>query len=227
MNEQTNASEQHKFDCEFYEAIGRALTEWAGIEDRLSWLFGSCVDYRAGDENGASASAGLSTAIFFSIDGLQARLKMIDNVMTATLEYEYAMDAEQIEIGKGLAARWISIRKQFKDLSERRNRLAHWSVYVTADSAGKRKPILIRTLSDPRNIKILRDESFEFDERYVMECASLFSAAREAIQKLATDITFSALPLQGHLYRLAALAKMADMDLSHIYETISEFHRSY
>ncbi len=141
-----------RFEGTFYEAVGRALTEWSRIEDRLSWLFGACIDFRFGDGGHAAASAGLSTSIFFAVDGMPARLKMIDGVMGRIMIHA-SHGTEDQKKGQEFLLRWDETKRRLKGLTDRRNRIAHWNVYVTADDNGQRVPFLTRTLSDPGRTK--------------------------------------------------------------------------
>ena len=62
-----------------FEMMGRITSEWRFLEDNLEAVFDALVDF---------PHRSLSSAIYYSISGFQARLRIIDRL----LEFRFAPD---------------------------------------------------------------------------------------------------------------------------------------
>jgi len=105
--------------AEFYQALGRAVSQWAHVEHALFEVFCRllhCPQWT------------LSSAAFHAIVGFRARLDMTDAAAQVALT------------DVTLRRKWKDITKALRDSSgKRRNRLVHWSVVTDVNAApGKR-----------------------------------------------------------------------------------------
>jgi hypothetical protein len=96
----------------FYEAIGKALTNWQLVEDVLGILFSHLMS----PQNGASKIS--ATAAYHSVIGFRSRLALVDSA--AIMQWH----------GPRLAT-WKNLKGKIKKASEIRNHFAHFSMQET------------------------------------------------------------------------------------------------
>jgi hypothetical protein len=92
---------------QFFEYLGRAVSQWAYVEDQVYHTYRVIID--PGDWV-ASAAA------YHSVINMKTRLDMIDAALNVSRQY------------KDRFSEWGKIRKKIRDQSARRNKVAHWTV---------------------------------------------------------------------------------------------------
>lgn len=98
-----------------FEMMGRILSEWRFLEDNLLAVFEALVD---------SPHRNLSSAIYYSINGVQARLKIIDTL----LKFRFAPDDERTKQPERLRD-WKNLQRRITALMRLRNVVAHTYVH--------------------------------------------------------------------------------------------------
>ncbi len=111
-------------DIAFHFQLGKAITEWANVENTLRSILCACFDKGEGNINWNSLSVGL-----FSIDAFRAKMDFVEGtVLRRFPEHE---------------KRWLAIVKRARGDSSLRNKLAHWSVKEYPESSAGRRFVLI------------------------------------------------------------------------------------
>jgi hypothetical protein len=127
-----------KDEKEFYEAIGRAITEWAHVEAQLFEIFHASV----GGKRHVSLSA------YYAALSLQVKLQMTTDALTARLNHEPTNPGFQI-IEHPLVKKWDKLDSKIDKASKKRNQLAHYHAVINSE-----KGRVVYTLrQNPRNPK--------------------------------------------------------------------------
>jgi hypothetical protein len=109
-------------------AVGSAITQWGQFEDHLCDLFAVCLaPSEAWDTGYGIFDLRTTSAVFFAVENFRSKLAMV-NVAFAAIMEDVADPAD-------LPDRWRKIHDKARQLSKRRNRLAHWSVGYTRSGA--------------------------------------------------------------------------------------------
>ncbi|MBI1198536.1 MAG: hypothetical protein GC203_11795 [Phenylobacterium sp.] len=151
---------------EFYEAIGRGMTAWSGVENALCDVFSRilicCIG--GGMKAGTHQNLWLVGNIFNSITNLPARLGMIDDMV-------------QREVSDpALLGEWKTLKNKVGTLYKKRNVLAHCGVWGSGTDSGEgasflRAPFFSskdevygfqQVTSWPSSFKALEDRTTEF-----------------------------------------------------------------
>jgi hypothetical protein len=96
----------------FYEAIGKAVTNWQWVEDVLGILFSHLMS----PENVTSKIS--ATAAYYSVTGFRSRLALVDS-------------AAAMQWGEPRIKKWKALEKRIAKQSETRNHFAHFSMQET------------------------------------------------------------------------------------------------
>jgi len=111
-------------DIVFHFQLGKAITEWANVENTLRSILCACFDKGEGNINWNSLSVGL-----FSIDAFRAKMDFVEGaVLRRFPEHE---------------KQWSALVKRARGDSAMRNKLAHWSVKEFPESSAGRRFVLI------------------------------------------------------------------------------------
>jgi hypothetical protein len=111
-----------------FEMMGRITSEWSFLEVNLESVFDALVD---------SPHRNLPSAIFFTVNGFHARLRLIDLL----LKFRFAPDDKKAKKPKRLQE-WANLQKRINALVPLRNIVAHTHVHPIFDgdrSRWKRK----------------------------------------------------------------------------------------
>ena len=95
---------------DFYNAVGRALSEWSRIEQEIGLIFSICVG-SPGQEPALKA--------FWSLHSFEQRLQLTAAAFKALFH---------LPIDDDLLAQWRQVAKEWRDANDRRNDLAHGTV---------------------------------------------------------------------------------------------------
>lgn len=99
---------------EFYEALGRAISQWAMVEDAIYHTFRTIID--PGDWVGAAAA-------FHAVINANTKLDMIDAAISVSKKHAARHDD------------WITLHNKIRKRSSRRAKLAHWTVIQNSAEA--------------------------------------------------------------------------------------------
>lgn len=102
---------------EFYEILGRTISQWAYLEDQVYHTYRRIID--PGDWVAAAAA-------YHSILNMNTRLDMIDAGLAVSKKHKTHLPE------------WKKLRKKIRKQSARRARLAHWTVTQDATQPGER-----------------------------------------------------------------------------------------
>lgn len=120
----------------FHDALGRAITQWAGLERQLSDIVLACLP----DANRKTILRG-----YYSIENFRSKLKFIDSLMQTKFAKDRMLDE------------WASVMGRVASASQRRNSLAHQGVTIDTEAkAGKRysiRPWVIKEAKRPAKQK--------------------------------------------------------------------------
>jgi hypothetical protein len=109
--------------AQMFEMIGRAITGWSFVEERLSAIFMVCTtDVVARPEGGLDfGEVSVSQAVFFAVESFRGKLNLVDAAVSARLHEgdQWALD---------LNAEWRRLHDKARKLSLKRNKLAHYTV---------------------------------------------------------------------------------------------------
>jgi hypothetical protein len=117
----------------FYFELGLAITQWAHVEQAMSWLVSHCL---ASKEETAVARS------FFSIENFRSKLAFTDAVIQETQSIKAATKAE-----------WNGIRPEVETASGTRNKLAHYSVIHLLHAKPGRRMAFYPRIAKPDNKK--------------------------------------------------------------------------
>ncbi len=106
-----------------FALIGRAITRWSFVEERLGAIFMVCTsDVAAYPDGGLNfMDASVPQAVFYAVESFRGKLNLVDAAMSSHLHQpeQWAGD---------LKAEWARLREKTRKLSLRRNKLAHYTV---------------------------------------------------------------------------------------------------
>ena len=111
-------------DIVFHFQLGKAITEWANVENTLRSILCACFDKGENSINWNSLSVGL-----FSIDAFRAKMDFVEGAVLR----RYPKHKEK----------WGALVKRARSDSGLRNKLAHWSVKEYPQSTPGRRFVLI------------------------------------------------------------------------------------
>lgn len=110
----------------FYMAIGRAVTQWAHIENGLYHVANRVF----GEDTAAPLAFG-----FMSIENFRSKLAFVDRAFGTAIFYrEFELD-------------WAEVREQVRGLSSRRNEIAHGRVIIYPHSKPGRRFAIVPTFA--------------------------------------------------------------------------------
>jgi len=113
---------------QFFEAVGRVISEWRFLEDNLEAVFDALVD---------SSHRGLPSVIYYSVNSFPIRLKIID----ALLKYRFGQTNKQAKQPLRLRE-WTNLRRRIGKLETVRNAIAHSLVHTfPSNRSGRRTHI--------------------------------------------------------------------------------------
>lgn len=169
----------------FYQALGLAVAQWSRVEDAFCDLFCRltlCAITGKGIGNPTGEGFFILGNIFYSTTNFRARLELLDHIM------------RRLVYDKSLLSEWNAIRNKANRLYQRRNVLAHGTVW-----AGEKH--------DPETV---RYSVFSTNYRQVMDYQKI-CAATPSFARYAERITRLAIDVNAHL----ALRKRDPEDESH------------
>jgi hypothetical protein len=123
-------------EAQFFEALGRAVVAWQGVEVTTSALF--AVMLKAGNEIGARA-------LFYRVGNFAMRIEFLD----IAAKFLLAEASEPSELTK----RWDGLRGRLFSASDLRNRLAHSEVGEDDQGLKLRPPMLDLSRIDPADVR--------------------------------------------------------------------------
>lgn len=104
-----------------YMAVGRAISNWAAVENQLYHMFAIATSLIAMQPGGGwSADRTIPTVVLEAIDGFQGKLKMIRAALRAALRD--LDDSASLLLDEGLAE-----IDSVRNMQSCRNKLAHWT----------------------------------------------------------------------------------------------------
>jgi hypothetical protein len=140
---------------EFFECLGRAISQWAYVEDQVYHTYRVIID--PGDWI-ASAAA------YHSVINMKTRLDMIDAALSVSRHYKHRL------------SEWEKIRKKIGNQSVRRNKVAHWT--VTHDATQDDEPGVTMYLQAPLyDFRKISEEGHreKIDTKQVVQWAGAFA----------------------------------------------------
>src|SRR5436190_1829575 len=148
-------------DEAFYTAIGRAITEWACVEQSLFRIFLSALD--GADPHAASAG-------FYGVLAFSSKLDMTSAALQVRLGRNPLTSASAYRVeSHPVLDRWVgfkggshntikSLQGQISAHAKERNKLAHYVVTMNHVDSGVRKPELRKTPYNASNTDALFDD---------------------------------------------------------------------
>lgn len=106
-----------------FEMIGRAITGWSFVEERLSVIFMVCTaDVAARPEGGLDFDeVSVPQSVFFAVESFRGKLNLVDAAVSTRL---HERDRWAIELN----TEWRRLYEKTRKLSLKRNKLAHYTV---------------------------------------------------------------------------------------------------
>lgn len=151
---------------EFYATLGLAITSWAHVERALFFVYFRAV---------GSPASQVPSAAFFSIINFNAKLSMVDSVMT----WRYDSYPEVLE-------RWVNISNKLRKRARRRNELAHWQLLIDS-TEGNHAHRLTPQLFDPNPFKGGKERQFH-TVTDIEAMTKKFNECRQELDDLADDL---------------------------------------
>ena len=151
---------------EFYATLGHAITTWAHVEQSLFMVYFRAI---------GSPYSHSPSAAFFSIINFNAKLTMVDSVMT----FRYQSYPDVLE-------RWANIRNKLGKRAKRRNELAHWQLLIDATD-GSYTHRLTPHLFDPNPFKGGKERPFHTVSD-IYEVDLKFRQSMKELDELAEDL---------------------------------------
>lgn len=142
---------------EFHLAAGKALAEWAAIEDAFRDLFSRlviCSVTRCGALEAKPDGFWVLGSVFYSSTNFRARLDLLDRII------------RRLVLDKNILGEWNAVKNKATRLYARRNILAHGHVYGNLEGGASCMAYSIF------------DDSKRQDMNYVQICAATPSFAR-------------------------------------------------
>lgn len=155
---------------QFYEAIGRGISAWSGVENALRDVFSRilvcCIG--GGMKAGTYENMWLVGNIFNSITNVPARLQMIDDMVRREVA-----DAT-------LLAEWNAVQNKVRMLYKKRNILAHCGLWGSGTGSGEGASFLRAPFFSGK------DETFRFEQ--VSSWAASFKSLEERTTEFAIAV---------------------------------------
>ena len=129
-----------------FAMVGRAITQWSFVEDRLCNLFSVCVGSAVlSNKHGGIEFIESWTPmwVFYAAEAFNTKRSLVDAAITAHVHMVPDEDA--------LKAEWAKLSDKARKLSHKRNKLAHWTVRPAqrTGTAAKHEPIAPARLMPP------------------------------------------------------------------------------
>jgi hypothetical protein len=186
-------------DDPFYASIGRAITEWASVEQSLYRIFLSALD--GADEHAASAAfyavLGFGTKLDMTSAALQVRLGR----SPVTAGYSHFLQPHPIlDRWLGVKGQWDrnekSLYGQISSLSKERNKLAHYPVIINHLQDSKR-PELRKTQYSASNMRAIFDDGNAYDVERIEKMREAFKTLFDEMEAyiLVINETLGQLPI--------------------------------
>lgn len=109
---------------QMFAAVGRAITQWGFVEERLFHLFALCVGNVLPIPKSSMGiqfiDSWVPMWVFYSLESFHAKRTILDAAVTGHL---YGISQE-----KELTQEWGKLSQKGRELAQRRNKLAHWTV---------------------------------------------------------------------------------------------------
>lgn len=108
---------------QMFAAVGRAITQWSFVEDRLCSLFSVCVGSAVSSKHGGIEfiESWIPMWVFYAAESFNTKRALVDAAIAAVL-YRGPQAGE-------LKAEWATLSDKARKLSHKRNKLAHWTVF--------------------------------------------------------------------------------------------------
>lgn len=108
---------------QMFALIGRAITRWSFVEERLCSIFLVCTSDVASDPGGGLnfMDSTVGNHVFYSVENFRGKLNLVDTSLNA-----YVPKSDEWAIS--LRSDWARLRDKTRKLSLRRNKLAHFTV---------------------------------------------------------------------------------------------------
>jgi hypothetical protein len=121
-----------------YGLVGRAISQWSFVEERLCSIFMVCTgDVIADPEGGLDFSGcGPVADAFYSVENFRGKLALIDAAMIEAAPVHFPWGAD-------VQAEWAKLREKTRKLSLRRNKLAHFTILPGYDYQDTIPPRLV------------------------------------------------------------------------------------
>jgi hypothetical protein len=114
---------------DFLRALGAALLAWQAVEHSTFRLFHALV---------GTDDLNISGSIFFTPDSFGVRLKMVQNLILASVPSQKVRDE------------WADVRRDIDEAVKHRNKMAHWTAAADFDdSTGTMDLALVRSMFRP------------------------------------------------------------------------------
>lgn len=108
---------------QMFALVGRAITQWSFVEERLCSIFQICTStVSARPEGGIEFLDGyIPMSVFYSVENFRSKLGMVDAAISSSL-------ASAGDWSDEIRIEWDKLRRRTHRLSRKRNKLAHWTV---------------------------------------------------------------------------------------------------
>lgn len=128
----TDAPKNESLDG-LYMSVGRAISNWAAVENQLYQIFSVSTSLIAMQPGGGwSADLTIPSAVLEAIDGFQGKLLMIRAALSAALR---DLDADAV----GLLADGLAEIDCARTMHGNRNKLAHWTAMAQTHPKTQKK----------------------------------------------------------------------------------------
>lgn len=108
---------------QMFEAVGKAITRWSFVESELCSIFTICIGDVALLSGGGLdfGDASAETAVFYSVENFRGKLGLVDAALGVYLRLPSGGADD-------LKHQWEKIGKKVREMSRRRNKIAHYTV---------------------------------------------------------------------------------------------------
>lgn len=108
---------------QMFQSVGRAITRWSFVEERLGAIFMVCTSDVVADQEGGLdfGEASVPQAVFYAVESFRGKLNLVDAAVSTKLN-------EPGEWATELKIEWGRLRDKTRRLSLKRNKLAHYTV---------------------------------------------------------------------------------------------------
>lgn len=111
-----------------FALVGRAITQWSFVEERLCSIFTVCTSIVAARPNSGIEylDSQVPMEIFYSIENFRSKLGLVDAALTSRI----SMSSPRAD---DVLVEWGRLKDKTRKLSLKRNKLAHWMVLPAFD----------------------------------------------------------------------------------------------